>query len=723
MTSPVPPSPDLISALQSLTDAIKTNTTAIGGGGAGGSGGGMGVESLANAASKLEFDLESLSTKISNTTLQKSLSGAIGNIEKELRATADAIEDAQQKIAAGATIDLTPFRSEMAKLQNDLTKLSRESQLQLQAYEKLRKSLNMPFGDMIKERIALALNTDPEAFNIVVGKFTAVLSGAMKMAAEGIQKAASLSLTAQEGVAMEFTNQYQSVKSIFTMDPNRIVSKEALYAAQESALSAMGGMREGMELNAEGIKSMVQDMRTGLNSQIVPTAETFRTLSMVGLRPTIEDMNKLREATGRAALGQPQLDVLNRNRSALQIFGLQVGKTALDLERAGISFQAVMAGGESYVTNLDGALDSIAQLNQLGSNIDFGQLTMLSEFDPAKALEYASQNISTEQLQSSSFRALLQSLPGIDMQSLLAMKGLDNLGQVVEDQATKEKESTNIFTDMLSHITLSGAALAGSFVSLITGMAGSIFSTYRLITTTNMLNATLAKFTANLAATPTTPAAGATPAAGTKPTNQTATNPNTTVQPMTPAPTLGGGAKGGAAIGAIGGAVSGVATYMQGGSLKKSILMAIGPLIGGVIGGMLGSLFAGSTFGLGAAAIPILSTLGSSLGAAITASLTKTMDDGISTPEAGRTLTTSAGTFALNPNDTVVAGTNLGGDKKQSASQDNSKEIESYMRKIDELVAALKSANTVINVPGYSQTVNRMELVGVYTRDENMRGG
>jgi hypothetical protein len=79
-----------------------------------------------------------------------------------------------------------------------------------------------------------------------------------------------------------------------------------------------------------------------------------------------------------------------------------------------------------------------------------------------------------------------------------------------------------------------------------------------------------------------------------------------------------------------------------------------------------------------------------------------------------RVLVTPKGAFALNNADDIIAGTNLFPKGTLQAGSDNS----DLVRKVDKLIDALSNASTTINVGGMSQTVPRLQLVGVYSRNE-----
>jgi hypothetical protein len=81
-----------------------------------------------------------------------------------------------------------------------------------------------------------------------------------------------------------------------------------------------------------------------------------------------------------------------------------------------------------------------------------------------------------------------------------------------------------------------------------------------------------------------------------------------------------------------------------------------------------------------------------------------------------RTLVTPSGNYALNNQDTVVAGTNLF--SKGSLGMGGGRDSSALVAKIDRLISVLESAETTVVVNNTSQRVKRATLVGVRTRDE-----
>lgn len=81
-------------------------------------------------------------------------------------------------------------------------------------------------------------------------------------------------------------------------------------------------------------------------------------------------------------------------------------------------------------------------------------------------------------------------------------------------------------------------------------------------------------------------------------------------------------------------------------------------------------------------------------------------NDVISSGYGNRTLLTPKGSIALNNDDTVIAGTNLGRNT-------NNTDTATLIRKVDTLVETLTSAKTVINVDGGYQAIPRYAVAGV----------
>lgn len=656
-----------------------------------------------------------------NTAATNLLNQALGDYVTRMESVASAMGQMMQNAPAPApaqaiaaqTVSGQPIILNVANLNTSL-------QTTAQQLAQFRDSLTRSPIDLISERIASGFGLDFKGTQIVMGRWTSIISDTMEMAAEGIKKAAALSVTAQQGVALEFSRQYNSIRSLLTLDPNRAVTAEQLYDAQQAVVNALGGLRSGLTYDTKGITDTVIAFRSGLNSQIVPTAESFRTLAALGIRPTTDALTQLREATGRESIGQSQMDVLNRNRTALQIFGMQLAKTALDFERVGISLNSVMAGGEQFVTNLEGGLDAIAQLNQLGANLDFGRLTMLNEVDPAQVPQYLAQAIPESLLRLSSGKALVGQLPGANVQDILAIQQGEALGRTLEEATTKAKnnsDATEMATGAMAYVSQASRILGGSFASLSIEAVATTIAMGRL-----------------------TYAIQANTAAQTQQAAQSRFNMNSLA--MTPLR----GAVGGAVTGLAVGGMDAYDSYKRGDSNTEVAVRGLAPVIGGAVGAAAGVKL-GTTLGatLGTFLAPGVGTaVGGLLGGLVGGGLgiagarmgaNALMDDGISLPESGRVLTTDEGSFAINPSDTVLAGTDLF--RNLSSPSESSREAESailrqvaaqsqnvqLIQKIEDLITALKSANVVIETDSGRESVNRLavQMVRVLPRDETTR--
>jgi hypothetical protein len=141
----------------------------------------------------------------------------------------------------------------------------------------------------------------------------------------------------------------------------------------------------------------------------------------------------------------------------------------------------------------------------------------------------------------------------------------------------------------------------------------------------------------------------------------------------------------------MGGSGAGILTGVAGGALAGASIGSVIPGVGTVAGGIAGAL-----------------------GGLVVAGTAKPTNDMFSAGYGARTLVTPNGVFALNNADDIIAGTNLFPKGSLQAGGSNSE----LVRKVDNLITALSNATTTITVGGGMQTVPRMQLVGVYSRNE-----
>jgi hypothetical protein len=175
--------------------------------------------------------------------------------------------------------------------------------------------------------------------------------------------------------------------------------------------------------------------------------------------------------------------------------------------------------------------------------------------------------------------------------------------------------------------------------------------------------------------------------------------------------TMGGAARfglGAAGLGiGIGGIMAGRSLVEQGNTAAG---IGVGALGGGAAAALLALALAPATAG---GSLLAYGAGGAALGAIIAGSA-KPANDMVSAGYGSRMLVTPNGAFALNNADDIIAGTNLFPKGSLNAGSDNSE----LVRKVDNLITALSNATTTINVGGGMQTVPRMQLVGVYSRNE-----
>jgi hypothetical protein len=497
------------------------------------------------------------------------------------------------------------------------------------------------------------------------------------VAISGIKFASAIGTTATAGVQLEIKNRLAIIAQLADFTTNQAISFEQLKATQAAYANLFIGAREGFQLSSEGARQFAQNLKGGFKSEFELTDQSLRALITAGVS-TRDEFEQLRAASGRAGLAGNQLaNIVNKNSLSFLVFGNSFARAAADADKLGISLSAVQAQQEAYVTNLDGAIDTVAQLNQIGATLDFGTLTKLQEMgDPAKVLAYINANTQALNFNMSSIRALAKGIT--NPEDLLKLRGkpteaADNIQKQLEEQK-KSPGGT-------------GAIAAG-----LTG-ASKIFEALGGMT---MLNTAMTTAnTIGLIA------------------NTSAQNAQTAVmlkQAGLPVPGMSALGKLGIAAGVVGGVATGTAIGTSMGASTGGSLVGAG--IGTALGAAIGSIIAP---GIGTA---IGAQLGGMAGGSIAGVMSgKKGDDVVSSPGYGdRQLVTPTGTIALNNNDTVMAGTNLL--SKGALSPDSNAGTTQLHAKLDNLITTLNNATTTINVDGQTSTVPRMSVTGVYTRSE-----
>ncbi len=359
----------------------------------------------------------------------------------------------------------------------------------------------------------------------------------------------------------------------------------------------------------------------------------------------------------------------NKNTLSFLLYGPKFAKAAVDAEKLGISLASVQAAQEGLVTNLDGTIDTVAQLNQLGAQVDFGTLVRVAEQEgPDALMAYARATIPANLLQSTSTRALFKQL-GISAEDFLKAGGQQkSAAESIEEQMTEAAKKTNNFGATL-------VAIGTRAFSLLTTTFGGV---------------AIAGFAAAKALLAVARSGGL----------------SSLGRSMGFVSPMGG-------LGRVG------AMYRATGMLGTLGAAGVGIGGGAMLGNALGGTTTGSTIGsligtgLGAFFGPAGMMVGGALGGAVGGYLTKA-NDMFSAGYGKRMLVTPTGAFAMNNADDIIAGTNLFPKGSLNAGSNNS----DLVLKVDSLITALSNATTTINVGGSTQTVPRMQLVGVYSRNE-----
>lgn len=218
------------------------------------------------------------------------------------------------------------------------------------------------------------------------------------------------------------------------------LTAEQIRGAAQSYAEVFVGAAEGMQISAEGAAEFARNLKGGFKSEFQLTSQSMKALITAGLG-TRQEFERFRKATGLAGISSNQFaNLVNKNSLSFMLYGPNFAKAAINAERLGISLAAVQKAQESMVTNLDGTIDTVAQINQLGGQIDFGALTTIAETQgPEAVLSYLQSTIPPALFQSASTRALLSGL-GVPLEDLMKRQG-----STQESAATKiEKALTDV---------------------------------------------------------------------------------------------------------------------------------------------------------------------------------------------------------------------------------------------------------------------------------------
>ena len=344
------------------------------------------------------------------------------------------------------------------------------------------------------------------------------------------------------------------------------------------------------------------------------------------------------------------------------LYGPSFARAAVSAERLGINLASVQKAQESMVTNLDGTIDTIAQLNQLGANIDFGSLVTMAETQgPEATLRYLQSTIPPSLFQSASTRALISKL-GIPLEDLLKRQGsvqesaADRIeqsfsevaapaGAVAQSLAKLNKDikalEENKVMDILNGVVSVGKAIWGLFSAMIAFGAAVVQATLSLLGMSGGVGGAIIGLLTRLGG-------GALVAGGLYAGYKGITLGAETAARGRPAA--------GMAIATGAGAVGGLATGVGGAMLLGATIGSTVPIVGTILGATAGLIGAAILTNKKKKELEAQQRgLGESVRPKTPEAATK-MDDGISRPGYGsRTLITPSKTYALNNNDNIIA--------------------------------------------------------------------
>lgn len=553
---------------------------------------------------------------------------------------------------------------------------------------------------------------------------------------EGIKFAETIGTTATRGVQLEINNRLALASQLTNFNVDLQVTMEQLQAAQKGFTDVFTGAAEGMQVSAEGSKQFVSSLSEGFKSRFAPTAETFRILTQMGMTTT-KQFDVFRKATGRASLSNEQLSTLyNKNSLSFLLYGNSFGRAAVQAERLGINLASIQGAQEGLVTNLDGTIDTVAQLNQLGANIDFSNLVRIAETEgPQALLAYVRATVPEQMMQSASTRSLFKQL-GISVEDY--MKSGDKQSAAansVEKQLTETARAAGFAARTATQLAMKD--------QLLTDALGEVY------TATKKATSALIAFAGQLLG-------------------------SGIVSMLSRALGLGGAAAGGAGLaGAAGFATVGMGVTTVG---VAAAGLAAGMYIGNEINKATGEASLGdwsyqrgtekkedearatqltneiiiktkeqAAFQRGITVqeyetsrtsgrvppiikepnptltkeIEDLTSERDKINKKLARGSGRTADDLFSPGYGNRVLSTPTSTFALNNTDDIIAGTNLFPKGTLSLGESsNQRELTELARKVQALIDTLSSATTVVNIDNINRTIPRMQLVGVYSRNE-----
>jgi hypothetical protein len=362
--------------------------------------------------------------------------------------------------------------SAVQKLTESLNRLISSNEAATKATD-ARRDADLAAAKSSKEKIANE-NTENLALQKIVSTGKDVAREFMSIVNAGAKLSSTLGTTLTKGTQLELNNRLSLLGQLRSLDIDRMATMEQIQAAEKSFVDVFGAAREGMEISAQGATEFASGLKEAAGGNFTLTASAMQAMVTAGISGA-EGLDKFKKSSGLAYLSNERMtQLVNKNSLSFMLYGPRFAKAAQDAEKLGISLSQVQSAQESMVTNLDGTIDTVAQINQLGGQIDFGTLTRLNEFEgPEATLKYLQSTIPPALFQSASTRALLKGF-GISVEDL--MKGQESAQKTssdrIEEQLTRLQEPVSAIANAMAGLGAIVEKLKNSFGPLIMAIGG-----------------------------------------------------------------------------------------------------------------------------------------------------------------------------------------------------------------------------------------------------------
>lgn len=312
-------------------------------------------------------------------------------------------------------------------------------------------------------------NKAKESFKNIAAAGKNVANEFLSIADAGAKLSATLGVSLTRGTQLELNNRMSLLGQLRNIEVDRMATMQQIQAAEKSFVDVLGGARKGMEISAAGATQFASRLKAAAGGEFTMTATAMRAMITAGIGGA-QGLEKFKNATGLRSISEQRFATLvSKNSLSFMLYGPRFAKAANEAEKLGISLASVQGAQESMVTNLDGTLDTLNQVNQLGAQIDFGTLTQLNETQgPEATLKYLQSTIPPSLFQSASTRALLKGF-NISVEDL--MKGQQSAqksaADKIEEQLSKMEEPVGTIAKTMALLNSIIEKVKNSFGPLI----------------------------------------------------------------------------------------------------------------------------------------------------------------------------------------------------------------------------------------------------------------